>query len=252
MGNAWINPSAGNRPTSWSAEQIVGMQEISFNRTAKMVPLKGSNQFPDAVAIADKEVKGKMKVGRFDGDFLNNAMFGENPTTDAPIWYPLEAHTVPPSTTYTVTVTNHSTFAADYGVRYTNGQPFTNMQGATLTAKGQYNVTAGVYTFYSGDAAAAVAISYQGTSTTGSVFTEHNQLQGWGPIVQLALWEPYSTNLNQSANNGIFFSAVVFGGINGPFKRDDWIYLELDWEAYPDPNNNNLVWQVVDGGGSGA
>jgi hypothetical protein len=126
------------------------------------------------------------------------------------------------------------------------------MQGATLTAKGQYNVTAGVYTFYSGDAAAAVAISYQGTSTTGSVFTEHNQLQGWGPIVQLALWEPYSTNLNQSANNGIFFSAVVFGGINGPFKRDDWIYLELDWEAYPDPNNNNLVWQVVDGGGSGA
>jgi len=227
------------------------MQEISFNRTAKMVPLKGSNQFPDAVAIADKEVKGKAKVGRFDGDFLNNIMFGETPTGNAPIVYPLEQHTIPASTTYTIQVTNHSTFSSDLGVRYTNGQPFTNMQGATLTAKGQYNVSSGTYTFYSGDAAAAIAISYEGTSTAGTVFTEHNQIMGWGPIVALTLWEPYSTTLNISSNNGIFFGNVVFGGINGPFKRDDWIYLELDWEAYPDPNNNDLVWSIVDGGGTG-
>ena len=250
MGFAFIDPVGGNRPTDWSPEQIVGMQEISFNRTAKIVPLKGSNQFPDAVAIADKEVKGKCKVGRFDGDFLNNIMFGENPTVGSNlIVYPLEAHTVPASTTYTVTVTNASTFSLDLGVRYANGQPFTNMQGATLTAKGQYNVAAGVYTFYSGDAAAAVAISYEGTSTSGIAFTEHNQIMGWGPIVKLVLWEPYSTTLNISSNNGLYFGNVVFGGINGPLKRDDWVYLELDWEAFPDPNNNNLVWSILDGGG---
>lgn len=253
VGQVFIDPVGGNRPTNYSPEQFIGLQEVSFNRTAKMVPLKGSNQYPDAVAIADKEIKGKAKVGRFDGDLLNNILFGENPATNAPVVYADESHTIPASPgPYTVVVTNHSTFSLDLGVRYSNNQPFQNMQGASLTGAGQYNVSAGTYTFDVADAGATgVQISYEGTSTTGTVFTEHNQLMGWGPIVKLFLWEPYSTTLNLSSNNGLYFGNVVFGGLNVPIKRDDWVYPELDWEAYPDPNNSNLVWEIIDGGGTG-
>lgn len=252
MGFVYAEPVGGNRPTDYTPEILMGLQEVSFNRTAKLVPLKGSNQYPDAVAIADKEIKGKAKVARIDADLWNNLMFGENPTTNAPIVYPNEAHTVASSPgPYTTVVTNHSTFSVDDGVRYSNGQPFTNMQGATLTAAGQYNVSAGTYTFSSADAGASVLISYRGTTITGTLFTEHNQQMGWGPILRLVLWEPYSTTLNLSTNNGFIFYNVIFGGMNMPIKRDEWIYPELDWEAFPDPNTANAVWSVIDGAGTG-
>jgi hypothetical protein len=256
VGYAYASPTGGNQPTNKTPALLMGLQEVSFNRTAKMVPLKGSNQYPDAVAIADKEIKGKAKVARVDGDLWNNILFGENPATNAPIWYPNEAHTIPASTPFTVVVTNHSTFLSDQGVRYTNGQPFTNMQGATLTAVGQYNVSAGTYTFYSGDAGTQVLISYEGSSTTGTLFTEHNQQMGWSPIVQLCLWNPYSTTLNLNTNNGFLFYNVVFGGTNVPEKRDDWTYPELEWEAYPSTSVLSAsglpaVWSILDGGGTG-
>ena len=153
VGIAWAAPVGGNRITNYTASQLMGLQEISFNRTAKMVPLKGSYQYPDAVAVADKEIKGKAKLARLDVDLWNNIMIGENPATNAPIIYPNEGHTIPASPgPYTVQSTNHSTFLADLGVRYNNGQPFENMQGGTLTSAGQYNVVVatGVYTFYAG------------------------------------------------------------------------------------------------------
>lgn len=254
----WATPVGGNRPTNYTPSLLLGLQDCSFNRTAKMVPLKGSNQYPDAVAVADKEVKGKAKVARVDGDLWNNIMFGENPASNAPIDYPNEVHTIPASPgPYTVIVTNHSTFSSDRGVRYTSGQqPFTNMQGGSLTAIGQYNVSAGTYTFFSGDAGTSVVISYEGTSTTGTLFTEHNQQMGWSPILKMTLWNPYASTLNLSNNNGFVFYNVIFGGLNMALKRDDWEYPELDWEAYPDPNTLDAsgkpaMWSIIDGAGTG-
>ena len=253
----WATPVGGNTPTNKTPSLLLGLQEASFNRTAKMVPLKGSNQYPDAVAVSDKEVKGKAKVARVDGQLWNNILFGENAATNAPIDYPNEPHTIPASPgPYTVVVMNHSTYSKDLGVRYTNGQPFTNMQGASLTAVGQYNVTAGTYTFFSGDAGVQVVISYEGTSTTGSIYTEHNQQQGWSPILKMTLWNPFASTLNLSNNNGFVFYNVVFGGNNMPIKRDDWEYPELEWEAYPDPNTLDAtgkpaVWSIIDGSGTG-
>lgn len=252
VGKVFGVPVGGNRPTDYTPMELMGLQEVSFNRTAKFVPLKGSGQYPDAVAVADKEIKGKAKVGRIDGELFNQFMFGENPTTNAPIVYPDEQHTTPASPgPYTVSVTNHSTFSKDLGVRYSNGQPVINMQGAALTAAGQYNVTAGVYTFDSADAGVLMYISYEGTSTLGTFYTEHAQLQGWSPILQMVLWNPYASTLNLSNNNGFIFYNVVFGGLNVPVKRDDWEYPELEWEAYPSPTDNNAVWSIIDGSGLG-
>lgn len=257
VGFVYAVPVGGNRPTDYTPEKLMGLQEVSFNRTAKMVPLKGSNQYPDAVAISDKEVKGKAKVARVDGDLFNNIMFGENAATNAPIAVPDEPHSIPASPgPYTITVTGSVTFTSDLGVRFSNGQPFTNMQGAGLTGTGQYNVSAGVYTFHGADAGKLVNISYLESSTAGTLFTEHNQQQGWSPILKMVLWEPFASTLNLSNNNGFIFYNVVFGGMNVPIKRDDWVYPELDWEAYPDPNTLDAtgkpaVWAIIDGSGAG-
>ena len=99
-------------------------------------------------------------------------------------------------------------------------------------------------------------MSYEGSSSTGTLVQEHNQLMGWSPIVRLFLWEPYSTNLNLSSNNGFIFYNVIFGGLNNALKRDDWEYPEVEWEAFPDPNTTNAsgqpaVWGIIDGGGTG-
>jgi len=157
---------------------------------------------------------------------------------------------------YTVNVTNKTNFSQDLGVRYTNGQGFTNMQGASLSEVSQYNVSAGVYTFFSGDAGATILISYEDTSTTGTLMTEHNQIQGWAPVVRLICWEYFSSTINQSNNNGYIFYNVIFGGLNVPIKRDDWEYPEIEWEAFPDPNTvingaANVVWSTLDGAGIG-
>jgi len=258
VGVAYAVPAGGNQPTNKTALKLMGLQEVSFNRTAKLVPLKGSNQYPDAVAVGDKEIKGKAKLARIDVDLWNNIMFGENPGTNATLVSYDEVHSIPASPgPYTVTVTNSATFTQDLGVRYGNGQPFTNMQGGSLTAAGQYNVTAGVYTFFSADAGqTGVTFTYTTSSTLGTFAAEHNQLMGWAPVIKLVLWEPFSTTLNLTAKNGFIFYNVIFGGMNAPIKRDDWVYPELDWEAFPDPNttingSNNVVWSIIDGGGTG-
>jgi hypothetical protein len=251
-------PVGGNVPTNKTPQNLIGIQEVSFNRTAKNVPLWGSNQFPDAYAVSDKEVKGKVKLARTDADMWNNLIFG-NPTnsTNAPIVFPNESHTIPASPgPYTVTVTNHTTFSQDLQPRYANGQPFTNMQGGSLTEVGQYNVSAGVYTFYSGDAGVTVLISYETTSTAGTNVTEFQQIQGWSPIVRLICWEYYNSTINQSNNNGYIFWNCIFGGLNVPIKRDDWEYPEVEFAAFPDPNTvingtSNPVWSILDGAGIG-
>lgn len=254
VGRVYAVPVGGNTPTNKTPMEVLGLQEVSFNRTAKFVPLKGSSQYPDAVAVADKEIKGKAKVGRIDGELLNQIQFGENPAGNAPITVPDEQHSIPASPgPYTVQVNNHSTYTQDNGVHYANGQPLIDLQGALLTAVGQYNVApaTGTYTFYSGDAGALVNISYQTSSTSGTIYTEHAQLMGWGPILQMILWNPYASTLNLSDNNGFIFYNVVFGGMNVPIKRDDWYYPEIEWEAYPSPTNNNAVWSILDGSGGG-
>jgi len=251
-------PVGGNRATNYTPENFIGIQEVSFNRTAKIVPLWGSNQFPDAVAVSDKQVKGKVKLARVDPDMWNNMIFGTPaPTSNAPLVYPNESHTLPVTPgPYTVSVTNKTNFSVDLGVRYANGQPFTNMQGGTLTEASQYNVSAGTYTFYSGDAGQVVLISYEDTTTTGTLTTEFNQIQGWAPIVRLIAWEYYSSTINISNNNGYIFWNVIFGGLDVPIKSDDWEYPSVEFEAFPDPSTTiggtpNPVWSIIDGGGIG-
>ena len=76
-----------------------------------------------------------------------------------------ESHVVPSSPPGPVTVTNSSTFTGNVGVQYAATGIFLT-KVASAPAQGQYAVTAGVYTFNTADAGAAVLISYSYTNAS--------------------------------------------------------------------------------------
>src|SRR6185312_14240440 len=104
-----------------------------------------------------------------------------------------EAHSVPASTPFTVTIAppGSGTFTLDLGVIYASGaNAGVRLQKvASGPIAGQYSVASGVYTFATADANAAIWISYQYTVTTGQTFQINNQPMGYGPVVSLDfLW----------------------------------------------------------------
>lgn len=253
LGHMYINPIAGNQAPNPTAMGILGLQSASVDIDQKFAELKGANKGPDDVAPTDMTIKGKIEMARMDTDLFNQVYFAETPATNAPIIVPDEAHSVPASTPFTVTVTGSATWTKDLGVRYANGQPF--LKVASVTAVGQYSVAAGVYTFFSGDASASVLISYEKTSTAGTLLTVHNQKIGYGPIVEVFMWEDYSSVLNQSTNNGIHLFACRFGKLSHAMKRDNYVMSSFELEAFPNPNANvgagNPWFEYFDGAGTG-
>lgn len=247
IGYIYLNPIAGNQAANPTPSQILGMQSASWEIDQKLVDLKGAMKGPDDVATADMTIKGKVEMGRIDLDLFNQVYFAEAVATDAPKVVPNEAHSVPGTSAFTITVTGSATFLKDLGVRYANGQPFTKV--ASVTVAGEYSVAAGVYTFFSADASAAVLISYTTSSTAGSILTVHNQLMGWGPVVEAYVWTPYASALNQSNNNGWHFYATRFSKAGFDEKRDNFTLPQLEFESYP--NASGQWFDIFDGAGAG-
>lgn len=254
LGYIFFAPVGGNQPVNPTAMGALGLQSASVDIDQKLVELKGANKGPDDVATSDMTVKGKLEMGRIDVDLFNQTYFAETLSTNAPIIVPNEADTIPATPgPYTVTVAGSATWTKDLGVKYTNGQPFVKV--ASGPTAGEYSVAAGVYTFAAADQAKAVLISYEKSSTAGTLLTVHNQLQGFGPIVECFLWEPYSSVLNQSTNNGIHLYAVRFSKLSLALKRDNFAMATMEYEAFPNPSANtggvNPFFEFFDGAGSG-
>lgn len=157
------------------------LQDVQIKISAKNDLLYGQGQFPTAVGRGSMSIKGTAKVGAISAS-IYNLMFGTTAAAGTVSIAYAEAHSVPAATPFTVTVTNSADFVADYGVVYTaTGIPLQLVSSAP--AQGQYSVSAGVYTFASADASAAVQISYSYTSaTTGSTIQVPNNLQGVQPV----------------------------------------------------------------------
>lgn len=253
LGHMFFAPVGGNQPANPTAMEVLGLQAASASIDQKLVDLKGARKGPDDVATADMTIKGKIEMARVDVDLFNQTYFAEPLATNSPIVVYDEAQTVPAATPFTVTVSGSATWVKDLGVRYGNGQPFVKV--GSVTAKGQYSVAAGVYTFFSADASAAVQISYTKSSTAGTLLTVTNRTMGYGPIVECYMWEDYNSLLNASVNNGIHFYACRFAKLDHAMKRDNYVMNTFEFEAFPNPNiivNGNPAWfDYFDGAGTG-
>jgi len=244
-GDVYINPIAGNLATNPTPEQILGLQDVSIEIDQKLVELKGANKGPDDVATGEMTVKGKCAMGRIDMDLLNQAYFADTITAGQTTVQVSESHVAAAS----VTVTFSSAFSKDLGVRYgANAQPLQRVLAGPLP--GQYTVSAGTYTFNATDVAQGhvVLISYGYTqATTGKTLTVHNQLMGYGPVVEMYLWEPYNSILNLNTENGWHLYACRFGKTSAPMKRADFTYPAVEFESFP--NAGGQWFDLIDGTG---
>ena len=215
-------------PTGGSPINFGLAQEISINMSVSTKSLYGQNTFPVAIGMGTRKMTGKAKLARISGQALGNLFFGIGPSAGGSQTQYGEVATVPSSSPYTYTSTNHSTFVSDQGVIYAStGLPLKQVVSGPAT--GQYSVSGGVYTFSSGDASAAVLISYVYTASgSGENFTVSSSLIG--PSIT------FSANLFASdPTTGKQFSMLLYNCVADKLamgtKLEDFMVPELDFQC---------------------
>lgn len=234
-GNLWAIPTislAGTTVTLPTPVPFGALQDVSVDISFSSKQLYGQYQFPLAVGRGTAKITGKAKAARITASLFNQ-VFGEtltNPGENKVAFQ--EAGTVPGSPSYTITVTNSATWTVDLGVSYAaTGAALTRV--AQVVAAGQYSVAAGVYTFHSGDANAAVKISYiYAPTTTGAKFTINNQLLGLCPFFSVTLNQNY-----QGKHLTVTFNRAMANKLTFSTKLEDFLIPELDMEMMADDSN---------------
>ena len=217
---------ANGTPVKFGVLQKVDLKFAGTNKE-----LFGQNQFPQDVARGPIKVTGKATSAQIFSSYFD-LFFGQGVTTSAGLLAAVgEAHSVPASSAYTITVTQSATFTQDLGVIYAaTGIPLQVV--ASGPAAGQYSVSAGVYTFSSSDASAAVAISYEYTGTTTKELILNNQLMGTTPTFLMVLATTYKNNVFN-----VHLNQCVSESLSFPVGNQEYSIPEMDFEAYTDAAN---------------
>lgn len=206
------------------------LQSASIDLKATLKELFGQNILPVAVGRSQVKVTGKLKFADYQPRQIRD-FFGASMTAGQTLILNNEADSVPaPSGPYTITVAQSATWVLDLGVVYAaTGIPLT--RGASASGQGIYSVSAGVYTFNSTDASAAVLISYTYTlSSAGETVTMSNTSAGAANTFKTVLGSSY---------NGLQTNFILNSCVNESFKMydskiGDFTMPELDFAAFAD------------------
>lgn len=218
--------------TTSQAINIGYCQDFSYDESGETKELYGQNQYPLLTARGTVKATGKIKAATLSGIALNAAFFGQSLSSGQILAALSEAGAVPAMSTYTVTVTNSANFDTDLGVIYAaTGLPL--VRGATASAIGIYSVTAGVYSFNSADASAAVLISYAYTDTGGQKITLANQPIGTTPTFQL----DYVSKLYGATYYLRFFNCIA-SKLTRAHKLTDFMMPEIDFAFFANAAGN--------------
>lgn len=220
------------------------LQDVNLEFSANTKELYGGSQFPIAVARGTGKITGKAKAA-IQGAVFSDLFFGVTRSTGNTRTSVSEAASVPAVSTYTVTVSNSATFAADLGVVYAaTGLPFTKVaSGPTV---GQYSVAAGVYTFAAADASAAILVDYTYTTTlVGQSMTVTNQALGVQPVFSVVLSMQY-TATSGLVKGYLKLPACVASKLSIPTKLDDFTISEFDFSAFADASGNVMQFSSTE------
>lgn len=208
--------------------QFGALQDVTADESRTVKTLYGQYQQPLAVGAGEIKATIKAKMGYINAAVWANIYYGVTPSTGTLSLANNEAHSVPASTPYTVTVTNSATWANDLGVQYAGGAQLT--QVASAPTAGQYSVAAGVYTFAAADTGKSVVISYEYTqASVGSTVAVGTILQGVQPIITLDLYRGF----NNTGERHRYWAAVC-SKLSAPTKLADFAIHELDFECFTD------------------
>lgn len=206
------------------------LQDVSVEFNFSLKELYGQFQFPIAVGRGTGKIQGKAKFAQINGMTFNSLFFGQSQAAGQLLTSFNEAQAVPAATPFTVTAANAATFVTDLGVVYAaTGLPLTKV--TSPAAQGQYAVSAtGVYTFSSGDANAAILVSYTFTSASiGNTAIITNQLLGTAPAFQANFSETF-----QGKQITLQLNQCVAQKLSLATKTDDFSIPEFDFSAFAD------------------
>lgn len=228
------NPAANPTPL-----QVGVVQNVKFTLAGDTKELYGPNQYPVDTAVGKRSMKGSFEFAQITNDLMSQLFFSDAVAPGVVATIVNEPHTAVSSS---LTATNGATFAIDYGVTYQlTGIPLTAITSGSPAA-GQYKVnsTTGVYTLSSGDATAAVFISYSWTdAAVGTTLVAANHQMGWGPVVALDIVFPYDAPTPGGMN--FYFPNVRLGKIDFTTKIDDYAMYSTDFTAFAGPNGVPFV-----------
>lgn len=216
------------------------MQDISVDYDFTDKELYGQFQFPVALARGQGKIAVKIKEAQLINELFGDVFFGLSSTVGQVGIAQDEANNIPASTPWQVTVSNAATFTYDLGVKYAlTGLGFSRVTSPSGAGQYSVNQATGVYTFSTADANAAVLISYRyGITTSGSLLTITNQLQGTTPIARVTFYQKISPPLfGQTVTSrplALVFNACVASKLSLATKIDDWTIPEIDLSAYAD------------------
>ena len=208
--------------------------EVNIDRTTK--ELMGQKNMPVAIAGAALKVTGKAKFARIQMTTINNLMLGQTQTTGMVQLAEGEAGTIP-GNPYAVTVTQSATFVEDYGVfDAATGVQYVPVAAGPTT--GQYTVANGVYTFAAADTTKSVLIYYTySVAGSGQKVVLSNQMMGAVPTFSMVCKQQFS----QFGTNKFLIlrlNACVSSKLGLPFKNQDFMIQDLDFQAYADAADN--------------
>jgi hypothetical protein len=217
------------------ADQFAILQENSIDISFEIKELYSQLGYPVDIARGKGKITGKAKVARVFAALYADLFFGSSVVTGETNTSESESYTLAATTQ---TVAHASTFVADLGVYYnaTGNFRFTFTTGAP-SAAGQYTTgTNGVYTFYSGDIGANIAVSYVYTDTSGKTITITNQFMGYTPTFIATFYQQHSTQ-GGSGQLTLRLNECVSSHLTIPSRIDDYALQDFDFQAFSGGNN---------------
>ncbi len=226
-------------PTGGSPINFGLAQEVTLNISTTTKALYGQNNFPFAIGSGTRKMTGKAKLARISGQALGNLFFGINPSSGGMQTQFGEATSVPAVSPFTYSTTFHSVFVADQGVVYAaTGLPLKAVTASPTV--GQYTVAAGVYTFSSADAGAAVLVSYTYT-VTGASESVLVTSQLIGPSITFSA-NLFAADPTTGKQFSLFLYNCVAEKLGFGTKLEDFVMPELDFQCFA--NASGHVCQI--------
>jgi hypothetical protein len=205
-----------------STHQVGVMSDVQVDFEATSKELRGSQQYPLAVAIASRKASGKAKSTTVDGKALSSLLSGSTATGRT-----IYATNLPKNAAASVYVgpVTGSGMNIDLGVLDASNNPMSLTSSAPAIGAYAVNTGTATYTFNAGQTG-QLAISFGYGSTTGYTTTIAQQDQGVTPTYELHLQENF-----QGETFGIKFVSVSIPKLGVGFKSEDFAATDLEFQA---------------------
>lgn len=234
-----LQDASGTAITNPTPVKFGTLQEVSLDLSYDMKQLYGQNQFPVAVGRAKGKVSGKAKLADINGALLAGIYFGQSLATGLVAVKIDTTGAAIPATPFKITPTppDSGTWSRDLGVRDSTGVVYTCVASATNT--GEYSVSAGEYTFVTGDSGKTVYIDFVYTKSgaaAGHKLDVMNMAMGYMPTFRVEIFTPY-----QGKTMLVEIPNAVSTKLSFATKLDDFSIPEFDFEGFADASGKVIT-----------